>query len=77
MLRVAVPNKGALSEPAREMLREGGYLSTANARDLVVVDDMDDAIFRQWVHGEAAKKKNADRCRRNFSRPTTDRRAPR
>ena len=26
MLRIAVPNKGALAEPAREMLREAGYL---------------------------------------------------
>lgn len=45
MLRVAVPNKGALSEPAREMLREGGYLSTANARDLVVVDEANGVEF--------------------------------
>lgn len=27
MLRVAVPNKGALSEAASEMLSEAGYLS--------------------------------------------------
>lgn len=39
MLRVAVPNKGALSEPAREMLREAGYLSGASLRDLVVTDE--------------------------------------
>ena len=38
MLRVAVPNKGALSEPAREMLREAGYLTATSARDLVVTD---------------------------------------
>ena len=38
MLRIAVPNKGALAEPAREMLREAGYLSGAHLRDLVVSD---------------------------------------
>ncbi|MCU0302127.1 MAG: ATP phosphoribosyltransferase [Candidatus Nanopelagicales bacterium] len=38
MLRVAVPNKGALSEPARQMLSEAGYLAGANLRDLVVAD---------------------------------------
>ena len=38
MLRIAVPNKGALAEPAREMLREAGYLSGAHLRDLVVTD---------------------------------------
>lgn len=45
MLRVAVPNKGALAEPAREMLREGGYLSTANPRDLVVTDTANGVEF--------------------------------
>ena len=38
MLRIAVPNKGALAEPARDMLREAGYLAGANLRDLVVTD---------------------------------------
>jgi ATP phosphoribosyltransferase len=39
MLRVAVPNKGQLAEPARQMLREAGYLSAASARELVVIDE--------------------------------------
>jgi ATP phosphoribosyltransferase len=38
MLRVAVPNKGALSEPARQMLGEAGYATAASSRDLVVSD---------------------------------------
>ena len=38
MLRIAVPNKGALADPARDLLREAGYLSGANTRDLVVTD---------------------------------------
>ena len=38
MLRVAVPNKGQLSDPARDMLREAGYAAAANSRELVVQD---------------------------------------
>ncbi len=45
MLRVAVPNKGALAEPARAMLREAGYLSAAHLRDLVVVDEANGVEF--------------------------------
>lgn len=45
MLRVAVPNKGQLCEPARQMLREAGYLSAASARELVVVDSQNGVEF--------------------------------
>jgi ATP phosphoribosyltransferase len=45
MLRVAVPNKGALAEPARDMLREAGYLAAAGPRDLVVIDTVNDVEF--------------------------------
>ena len=45
MLRVAVPNKGALAEPARDMLHEAGYLAGANLRDLVVTDDVNRVEF--------------------------------
>ena len=45
MLRVAVPNKGQLSDPAREMLREAGYAAAANSRDLVVQDPENDVEF--------------------------------
>jgi ATP phosphoribosyltransferase len=45
MLRVAVPNKGALAEPARDMLREAGYLAGANLRDLVVTDHANSVEF--------------------------------
>ena len=45
MLRIAVPNKGALAEPAREMLREAGYLDGANFRDLVVTDEVNGVEF--------------------------------
>ena len=45
MLRVALPNKGQLSEPAREMLREAGYLHSSAARELVVQDPDNDVEF--------------------------------
>lgn len=45
MLRVAVPNKGQLAEPAREMLVEAGYLRSASLRDLVVHDPENDVEF--------------------------------
>ncbi|NGO67582.1 ATP phosphoribosyltransferase [Streptomyces boncukensis] len=45
MLRVAVPNKGALSEPACAMLREAGYRQRHDRRDLVVLDEANDVEF--------------------------------
>ena len=45
VLRVALPNKGQLAEPAREMLREAGYLRSAGLRDLVVQDPDNDVEF--------------------------------
>jgi ATP phosphoribosyltransferase len=44
-LRVAVPNKGQLAEPARAMLTEAGYLQNAGLRDLVVHDPDNDVEF--------------------------------
>ena len=38
MLRIAVPNKGQLSDPAVQMLREAGYRQRKSSRDLVMVD---------------------------------------
>jgi ATP phosphoribosyltransferase len=45
VLRVALPNKGQLAEPSREMLREAGYLQSATMRELVVQDPDNDAEF--------------------------------
>lgn len=45
MLRVAIPNKGQLADPARDMLREAGYEVVANARELVVQDPENDCEF--------------------------------
>lgn len=38
MLRVAVPNKGSLADPAAEMLREAGYASRRDSKQLTVLD---------------------------------------
>lgn len=38
MLRIALPNKGQLSEPAKAMLAEAGYRGSRNPRDLVITD---------------------------------------
>ncbi len=45
MLRVAVPNKGSLAEPASQMLREAGYLQRSDVRDLVLQDPDNDTEF--------------------------------
>ena len=38
MLRIAVPNKGSLAEPASQLLREAGYKQRAEGRELVLTD---------------------------------------
>lgn len=45
MLRIALPNKGQLSEPAKAMLREAGYRGARNPRDLVITDQENDVEF--------------------------------
>jgi ATP phosphoribosyltransferase len=45
MLRVAVPNKGSLSESASEMLSEAGYRQRRDSRELVMVDPENDIEF--------------------------------
>lgn len=45
MLRIAIPNKGALSEPAQEMLKEAGYRSRSDHKDLTVVDSSNGVEF--------------------------------
>lgn len=39
MLRIAVPNKGMLSEPSWNLLEESGYKLRTNPRQLVVNDE--------------------------------------
>ncbi|GAC70302.1 ATP phosphoribosyltransferase [Gordonia soli] len=45
MLRVAVPNKGALSESAAAVLAEAGYRKRSDSKDLTVLDNANDVEF--------------------------------
>jgi len=45
MLKVAIPNKGQLAEPAAQMLREAGYLKGSQSKNLVLVDRENDVEF--------------------------------
>jgi ATP phosphoribosyltransferase len=45
MLRVAVPNKGTLSEPASEILSEAGYRRRTDSKDLTVIDNVNHVEF--------------------------------
>jgi ATP phosphoribosyltransferase len=45
MLRIAVPNKGSLSDATVEMLREAGYRTRRDAKELVVADPDNDVEF--------------------------------
>ncbi|MEI2827280.1 MAG: ATP phosphoribosyltransferase [Dermatophilaceae bacterium] len=42
MLRIAVPNKGSLSDAAGDMLREAGYAVRRDPKELVVMDIVND-----------------------------------
>jgi ATP phosphoribosyltransferase len=45
VLRVAVPNKGTLSEPASEILAEAGYRRRTDSKDLTVIDPVNKVEF--------------------------------
>jgi ATP phosphoribosyltransferase len=45
MLRIAVPNKGALSDATVELLREAGYRTRRDTKELVVTDAENDVEF--------------------------------
>lgn len=45
MLRIAVPNKGSLSEPASQMLVEAGYRQRSDHRELVLQDAENNTEF--------------------------------
>lgn len=45
MLKIAVPNKGALAESAAQMLAEAGYRQRRNSKDLVTLDHDNDVEF--------------------------------
>ncbi len=45
MLRIAVPNKGTLSQPASQMLRDAGYRQRTDPKDLVCRDEGNNVEF--------------------------------
>jgi ATP phosphoribosyltransferase len=45
VLKIAVPNKGSLSEPALAMLREAGYRQRTDPKELVLVDEANGVEF--------------------------------
>jgi ATP phosphoribosyltransferase len=45
VLRVAVPNKGSLAEPAADILRESGYRQRSDPRELMLHDPDNDTEF--------------------------------
>jgi ATP phosphoribosyltransferase len=45
VLRLAVPNKGSLSDPAERMLAEAGYRRRSDQRELMLADPDNDAEF--------------------------------
>ncbi|EPH00220.1 ATP phosphoribosyltransferase [Propionibacterium sp. oral taxon 192 str. F0372] len=45
MLKIAVPNKGALSEAATTLLREAGYRQRCEQKELVLVDEDNNVEF--------------------------------
>ncbi len=45
LIKIAVPNKGALSEAAAEMLREAGYAQRSDPKELVLLDEANGVEF--------------------------------
>ncbi len=45
MLRIAIPNKGSLSDAAIAMLREAGYATRRDPKELILVDAENDVEF--------------------------------
>lgn len=54
MLRIAVPNKGALSQGATDMLTEAGYRQRGSSRDLQSLDVANDVEFFYLRPGDIA-----------------------
>ena len=45
LMRIAVPNKGALSAAAAQMLTEAGYAQRSDSKELVLVDEENGVEF--------------------------------
>ena len=69
MLRVAVPNKGSLSEAASAMLSEAGYRQRRDTRELVMVDPDNDIEFFFLRPRDIAVYVGPGNARRRHHRP--------
>src|SRR5689334_25145159 len=45
LIKIAVPNKGALSEAAAQMLHEAGYAQRTDSKELVLLDEANGVEF--------------------------------
>src|SRR5918998_1093001 len=45
LIKIAVPNKGSLSEAAAQMLREAGYAQRSDSKELVLLDEANGVEF--------------------------------
>lgn len=45
LLRIALPNKGALHEPASALFAESGYVQRSSSKELVLVDEANEVEF--------------------------------
>jgi ATP phosphoribosyltransferase len=45
LIKIAVPNKGSLAEPAAQMLREAGYAQRNDPKELVLLDEANGVEF--------------------------------
>jgi ATP phosphoribosyltransferase len=45
MLRIAIPNKGTLSQPSSQMLRDAGYRQRTDPKDLICRDESNNVEF--------------------------------
>ena len=67
LLRIAVPNKGSLSQSASEILREAGYRQRDDARQLTfeMVSFLEAANTRSLLHASAEPYRRAETALRS------------
>ena len=67
LLKLAIPNKGALSEGAVKLLGEAGYRCFRSGRELIVADNangIDFVFLRSCCRSASASRVSVSRSRR-------------